>query len=394
MLKFGRRHNLLYATMFVIFNFLRKVDSILMKNIMEFNGSLLLTSLMFIADFISGLAVYLYNLKYLKEKKASTFMGIELIQAPSNITSPDGFFKIFLFLLMASYLDFAEYVLSTFYIPVKYSDVSISIEWRLKTIIICTSACLCYFSLNFPIFKHQVISIITIAFCLLIVILIEIIAYSNSENNSIGYILKVIFLMIIDHIFNSGLDIIEKYLLEYDFMNPYLILMVEGIMGFILSLIVSIFEDPFKQLRKIYNNESETSKFTYLIICIILYFLLSCGRNIYRITTTKLFSPTHKALFDYIIVPLLIIYYYIWDDDFRIDGKRVFYYFFINLIISLIMVFCGLIYNELIIIFFCGLEYNTHYEVSKRAKKIESRSFNNSSINESESELSSFYTDD
>ncbi len=60
----------------------------------------------------------------------------------------------------------------------------------------------------------------------------------------------------------------------------------------------------------------------------------------------------------------------------------------------MIIIFCGLIYNELIIIFFCGLEYNTHYEVSKRAKLIESRAFENSINENNESELSSFYMED
>ena len=141
MIKLGRRHNLIYAMMFVIFNILRKIDSIIMKNHMEFHGSLLLTIIMFIADFISGLIVYLYNLKYLKEKEASKFMGIELIQAPSNIESPDSSFKIFILLFMASYLDFEEYLLSSFYIPETFQDVSISIEWRLKSIIICYRLC-------------------------------------------------------------------------------------------------------------------------------------------------------------------------------------------------------------------------------------------------------------
>ena len=394
MIKLGRRHNLIYAMMFVIFNILRKIDSIIMKNHMEFHGSLLLTIIMFIADFISGLIVYLYNLKYLKEKEASKFMGIELIQAPSNIESPDSSFKIFILLFMASYLDFEEYLLSSFYIPETFQDVSISIEWRLKSIIICVSALLCYFCLRFPIFKHQLITILIIAVCLILVILTEIIVYTDSENHNVRYILKVIFLMIIDHIFNSSLDVIEKYLLEYDFMNPYLVLMLEGIMGFIFTFIFSFYKDPFKQLRIIYNNESDNNKFKYLIICIVFYFLLSCGRNIYRITTTKLFSPTHKALFDYILVPFLIIYYYIWEDDFQINYKKKYYYFFANLIISLIIIFCGLIYNELIIIFFCGLEYNTHYEVSKRAKLIESRAFENSINENNESELSSFYMED
>ena len=392
MIKFAKRRNLIYAMMFVIFNFLRKTDSIVMKNYIGFSGSLILTSLMFIADFISGLIVYLYNLKYLKEKEASKFMGIELIQASSNITPPDSNFKIFILIFFASFVDFTEYILSSYYIPVEFEDVSISIEWRLKSIIICFSAFLCYFSLKIPVFKHQIITIITILICLLIVIITEIIVFTKVKNHSLLDILKVIFLMIIDHIFNASLDVIEKYLLEYDFMNPYLILMMEGLFGFILSLIFTFTFDvkPFKKINNIYKEKNK--KFACLIVCFVLYFLLSCGRNVYRITTNKLYTPTHKALFDYILVPLLIIYYYVWDDDFQFNGEKVFYYFFINLLISFIMVFCGLIYNELIIIFFCGLDYNTHYEVSKRAKLIESKvyemSLNNSSA------LSSFYMED
>ena len=392
MIKFAKRRNLIYAMMFVIFNFLRKADSIVMKNYIGFSGSLILTSLMFIADFISGLIVYLYNLKYLKEKEASKFMGIELIQASSNITPPDSNFKIFILIFFASFVDFTEYILSSYYIPVEFEDVSISIEWRLKSIIICFSAFLCYFSLKIPVFKHQIITIITILICLLIVIITEIIVFTKVKNHSLLDILKVIFLMIIDHIFNASLDVIEKYLLEYDFMNPYLILMMEGLFGFILSLIFTFTFDvkPFKKINNIYKEKNK--KFPCLIVCFVLYFLLSCGRNVYRITTNKLYTPTHKALFDYILVPLLIIYYYVWDDDFQFNGEKVFYYFFINLLISFIMVFCGLIYNELIIIFFCGLDYNTHYEVSKRAKLIESKvyemSLNNSSA------LSSFYMED
>ena len=393
MIKFGRRHNLIYAMMFVIFNFLRKIDSIIMKNYIDFQGSLLLTSVMFIADFISGLIIYIYNLKYLREKKISKFMGIELITAPSNIIAPDSNIKMILLLFMASYIDFTEYVLSSYYIPKSYTDVSKSLEWRLKSIIICTSAFLSYFFLKFEIFKHQIITIIITLISLISVIITEIIVYTKEGEYESKYILKVLFLMLIDHIFNSGLDVIEKYLLEYDYMNPYQMLMFEGIFGFILSLLFSISHDPFNEFRDI-SNES-TSKFNWLIVCIIFYFLLSGGRNVYRVTTNKLYSPTHKALLDYILVPLLIIYYYIGDDDFIIqkeeEDKSIFYYFFVNLIISFIVVICGLIYNELIIIFFCGLEYDTHYEVSKRAKNIESHPFE-ASVNESE--MSSFFMEE
>ena len=393
MIKFGRRHNLIYAMMFVIFNFLRKIDFIIMKNYIDFQGSLLLTSVMFIADFISGLIIYIYNLKYLREKKTSKFMGIELITAPSNIIAPDSNIKMILLLFMASYVDFTEYVLSSYYIPKSYTDVSKSLEWRLKSIIICTSAFFSYFFLKFEIFKHQIITIIITLISLISVIITEIIVYTKEGEYESKYILKVLFLMLVDHIFNSSLDVIEKYLLEYDYMNPYQMLMFEGIFGIILSLLFSILHDPFNEFRDI-SNES-TSKFNWLIVCIIFYFLLSGGRNVYRVATNKLYSPTHKALLDYILVPILITYYYIGDDDFTIqkeeEDKSIFYYFFINLIISFIVVICGLIYNELIIIFFCGLEYDTHYEVSKRAKNIESHPFE---VSVNESEMSSFYMEE
>ena len=102
---------------------------------------------------------------------------------------------------------------------------------------------------------------------------------------------------------------------------------------------------------------------------------MSCGRNIYRITTNKLYSPTTKALSDYIYVPLLIIYYFIWENDFSAKDKKIYYYFIINLIISFIVVFCSLLYNEFIILYFCNLHYDTHYEVAIRAKKIENKPF-------------------
>ena len=100
---------------------------------------------MFFADFISGLLVYLYiyNLKYIKEKKASKFMGIELIKAPSNIISPDKNIKIFFLLFLGSYLDFTEYFLSSFYIPGKFENFSKSLELRLKITIICASTFFC-----------------------------------------------------------------------------------------------------------------------------------------------------------------------------------------------------------------------------------------------------------
>ena len=375
MIKIGTRRNLLYPLSFSILNGIRKVDFIIMKKYFNFSGSTLLSLIMFFSDFIGGLIIYLDQMKYLKEKEVTKYMGIELIQASSEMSPADNNAKMIILLIFLSYLDFAENILSSYYIPDKFKKVSKSLEWRLKSIIICISGILCFFSLKIPLFKHQIISIIIILICLLITILTEMIEYYNEYNQEKGliYIIYVLFLLVINQAFISGFDVIEKYFLEFNFINPFKLLMLEGIFGFVMTLLFCIHEDPFEQMKII--NKKTPEKIKGLIIFLFVLFLLSCGRNIYRITTNKLYSPTTKALTDYIFVPLLIIYYFIFENDFTVKNKKIYYYFIINLIISFIIVISGLIYNEFIILFCFNLEYDTHYEVSKRAKKIQSKVF-------------------
>ena len=129
--------------------------------------------------------------------------------------------------------------------------------------------------------------------------------------------------------------------------------MMKGIIGFFINLLFFIYQDPLEQIKII--NDDTPEKMPYLIFLIILFFLLSCGRNIYKIITIKLYSPTTKALSDYIFVPLLIIYYFIFDNDFTVNNNKIYYYFILNLIISFIIVICGLIYNEFLVLFFWNL---------------------------------------
>ena len=85
---------------------------------------------------------------------------------------------------------------------------------------------------------------------------------------------------------------IEKYLLEYDFINPFKLLMLEGAIGMFFCLLFTIHQDPFEQLNIIKKENPEY--IPYLIICIFIFFLFSCGRNIYRIISNKLYSIYKK----------------------------------------------------------------------------------------------------
>ena len=68
--------------------------------------------------------------------------------------------------------------------------------------------------------------------CLIIIILLEIIY--RGKGVSFGDFCFAHMLVIGYLIFVPFTDIIEKYLLEFNYVNPYLILMSEAIFGFIL----------------------------------------------------------------------------------------------------------------------------------------------------------------
>ena len=368
-MKIGIRYNLLYPLMLIIFSFFRKIDSILMKDIIKFKDSLLLTLIMFLSEFCSGLILFRYHMAFFKDKRKSTFMGIELIVGQMDINSPDSNLKIYSLIFLATFFDFIEFLLQTYYIPSKFGNLSISIDIRLRSILILCSAFCCYFILKFPIFRHQKFSLIIILICLIIVIISEYyFVYYLGKNGQIHYILLLAFIC---QIFNSFLDLVEKYLLEYDFVNPFKMLMIEGLFGSILTTISTFFDigNTFN-----FNNSTDMEEIEYitlLVIFLILYFLLSGARNSYRVTTNKLYSPMTRTLADSILDPFLIIYYYFFKKDFKVDEAQNIAYFIINLATSIIMVFCSCVYNELIVLFCCKLEYDTHHEVSIRAKDIE-----------------------
>ena len=75
-----------------------------------------------------------------------------------------------------------------------------------------------------------------------------------------------------------------------------------------------------------------------------------------------------KTLTDYFLNSFFLIYYFLFEDDFSNNkqNERIFY-FILNLILSIIVVFCSCIYNELLILYCYKLEHDTYYQVSMRA---------------------------
>ena len=161
------------------------------------------------------------------------------------------------------------------------------------------------------------------------------------------------------------MDNTEKYLLEYHKINAYKMIMIEGIFGLLITSVYSIHENPFKELKE-FNNKK--NNYILLSIFLFLYFLLSGGRNIYRILTNKIYSPMTKIITDCFLDPILIIYYFLFKND-----LNNIFFFIINLILLINMDFFGLVYNDFLILYCCNLEYDTYYEITKRAKVLENK---------------------
>ena len=298
------RRNLYYIINLLIHYYLRKVDLIIINTKFQFNDSLIFTFLMFFGEFFAGLSIFLYQHIFLK-KDIKTFKHFKI---PFSIYKPkmnrtDNIFKIGLLIFFSASFDFIEFVIATFYIP-RFEIVSSTAEYRFGGLIIIIGALICHFNLRIKILKHQFYSLIIIGICLAIIIILEIIY--RGKGVSFGDFCFAHMLVIGYLIFVPFTDIIEKYLLEFNYVNPYLILMSEAIFGFILISIYSSSDNPFKDIKILYK-EKTTGEFLLLIFLLFLYFAFSAGVNIYKILVNGLYSPMAKTLAVYILNPFLYI---------------------------------------------------------------------------------------
>ena len=358
------RRNLYYIINLLIHYYLRKVDLIIINTKFQFNDSLIFTFLMFFGEFFAGLSIFLYQHIFLKKD----IKTVKHFKIPFSIYKPkmnrtDNIFKIGLLIFFSASFDFVEFVIATFYIP-RFEIVSSTAEYRFGGLIIIIGALICHFNLRIKILKHQFYSLIIIGICLAIIIILEIIY--RGKGVSFGDFCFAHMLVVGYLIFVPFTDVIEKYLIEFNFINPFLILMIESIFGFIFISIYSAGENLFKNFNEIYSNYS-TGEFVLFIFLLFLYFVFSAGTNAYKILTNGLYSPMAKTLAVYVLNPLIFLYYFIIGNDFLSDGERDWFYFIANIIISLIISFLGFVFNEFIIFSCCGLEYETHSFISKRA---------------------------
>jgi len=340
--KIGIRNNLYYPLMLIVIILLQKLDEMFMKLILNYNNSnLILSLLIFISQFFAG-GISLFN--------SNNYSEVELIKNNNEIIKSYNQIKRYLLIIFASYFNFIDSV-------IRNHIIDFQLKNRTKGFQIIFSAILCYFTIRIKIYKHQFFSLIII-FLIIIIILVFDFFFNENEFD----LIKSYGFGIVSCFSRSFLDTIEKYLFEFEYLNPYKILMLEGMIGCLLFLILFSFDSTYEDFNYFKDNENLIS----LIFLLLLYFGLSYFKNIYRVLTIKYYSPMTRALAESIINPFYFIYVFI-----RIKQKRNNYlikYYYIIIIIALFVIsFFSLVYNDFIVLYCCGLEYNTHLEIHKRA---------------------------
>ena len=369
LIKFALRHNLIYPLLLIICQFIRQEVVIILAKSFEFGSSLAYIPLAFSGEFLGGLLFYLLQKLSFKRKRAEKdhyFMSIKLIQdkAKSGLTPADNYLKIAFLIFVTTFIDLAQFIYWAITIP-KFQNVSTTLTQRSIGLSTIAVAMYYIYLLKLSIYKHQIFSLIVIGICLVIILGSEFLFQKYDIFLSIGEFFIALGLIIFKHICAPLVDLLEKYLFEYDYMNPFLLLMFEGLIGVVISCLSFLnpnyFDDFILVFKK--NNGWDIVLFIFLII---LYIIFSALRNALKMITTKIYSPMIRNLTDNVLTPLYFVVNFFVGSDLQYE-KRNYLYFTINLILSLIILFSSFIYSEFIVLFCCGLETNTHDQISKRA---------------------------
>ena len=254
MIKFALRRNLIYPFQLLLWDGLRDIDNALIYFYLSFDNSLIFTFLMFLGEFFAGVIFYLYQKKFLKNNKSrrsSNTLPYEFNKTKNN-SPKDNNKKIYFLLITAAFFDFVQFLLSL-RIP-QFIKISYSLEQRLRGTYTMNTVLFYRYALRLPIFKHQFFSLILIAICIIFIIITEFIFQDISIFFSYGQIIFALLLIFITQFISALEDSMEKYLIEYNHLSPFLILMIEGILGFIFSIFYSLYNSPFNeiiQLKKI-----------------------------------------------------------------------------------------------------------------------------------------------
>ena len=363
MIKFSTRKNLIYYVLLISHILVRKIILMITAKRYPHSTAVFYALVMFVGEALAGILIYIYQKKATKKKIYIELVGSIVIKnfKKSRI---DNNCKIYFLLIMSGFFDYLEMYISCLYIP-RLSYLSKSLETRLCGSQIIFNSLIYHYLLKFPLLRHHKFSLIVVGACLGIIIFTEGIFEKEKIDLSFFKYIILIGLSLLEMVFKSLRDSIDKYLMEFDSFNPCLIIVFEGLIGTFFSLTSYFVRDIDVKIMICYNVAKGSLGIFLLLFFLILIF--SGIVNIYRVYINKIYNPMTQSLAYYCLDPFFMIYDFAAGNDFINFERRNYFHFFLNLILSIIITITGFVFNEFIVLFWCGLERDTYQEISRRS---------------------------
>ena len=269
-IKFAFRRNLIYPFQHIFWSFAREILSIVIKKAIKFKNPYIYMPIMFFGEFFVGIIIYIYEKKVRKsqrgekgEKQEKYFMAIKLIkneneQEDDYFTPLDSKIKIIFLIFLSALFDAVQFLLYNIIIP-NFDLISISFGPRLYSLSTIFAVLFYAYAIKLPVFWHHKISLSIICFCLISVIVTEYIFMKADSFFTYYYLHIGLGYAIVSQILVACKDSLEKYLFEYDFMDPFVVLMYEGIFGFLLSFFLFFRRNYLKDFKDYYISHPDDS---------------------------------------------------------------------------------------------------------------------------------------
>ena len=221
--------------------------------------------------------------------------------------------------------------------------------------------------LKSKIYRHHIISIIMISFCMIILVTIDINRFQKEEKE-IEVLVKSSLYFITFYIFFALYDVLVKKHFEVHFTDPYYLMFFIGFFSLLLVIPLNLFLYFFDNkeilgldiISRIQNLYKEIPLFLLkFIFNIILQFFWLGG----IILIIYYFTPCH-----FIICRVLSEFSNRCIEWPKKNNEDKWYFIIIYIVVYFIMIFFSLVYNEVIIINLWNMEENTNKYITFRGR--------------------------
>ena len=220
-------------------------------------------------------------------------------------------------------------------------------------------AVILFFLKKLIMYKHHIF------FVLLMVIGLVIILCSNLANFEKTKVNLNLLFQVFSSCLYAVLLVGDKWLMEYKFISPYILVGLEGLFSFITTGIILLLR-MFVFKDSSFSEEKENFTQAGFIIQAILFIIFSLGYNVFVMLINQSFGATNRVVADFLSYFISLIINSIFNLD-NIPPQVIAILFFGYLFVSV-----GTVgFNEIIIFFFYGLEENTYMFIKNRPDNTE-----------------------